>query len=45
MQHVERLQRSKGEKVMFFLGLIVGIITVVVIGIALIYDAFMNNKL
>lgn len=30
---------------MFFLGLIVGIITVVVIGIALIYDAFMNNKL
>lgn len=30
---------------MFFLGLIVGIITVVVIGVVLIYDTFLNNKL
>ena len=30
---------------MLFLGLIVGIITVVVIGVVLIYDTFLNNKL
>lgn len=30
---------------MFFLGLTVGIIIVIVIGIALVYDTFMNNKL
>lgn len=30
---------------MFFLGLTVGIIIVIVIGMALVYDTFLNNKL